>query len=245
MNHILRRAIALDADAADRMPIARLRSLAQEIGISDHALDAALAEFDRQGASVSASHPVATAPTGRWRISIVRNAAVLAGASIGLAVLGPAFEILRVPNFARSAVLVLAFVLIATVARRIGARLVQHSALGLLVALVVELVTAFRVSWQLHGAKAQLVVMATAVAGVVVGAIATRRGAGAGAGAERDDCDARLGTPLRKVGRRLTATLRRLGLFGMSMGRALSRPAVSPRLRSSTRHVNHAPANAA
>jgi hypothetical protein len=148
VHDILRRAVALDADAADRMPIERLRSLAQEIGISDDALDAALAEFDRQGASVSASHP---------------------------------------------------------------------------------------------GATAQVVVMVTAVAGVVVGAVAPRRREAT----ERDDRGAHFGSPLEQVSRRLTAMLRRLVHFGMSIRRGVTRPSVLRRSSSLSRQANHAQTSAA
>ena len=81
-----------------------------------------------------------------------------------------AVALLRVPNFARAALLVLAVVLTADIARRRGAHTARRLSLGLLVALGVQFVTAFQTDWQLHGSTAQTVVILAAVAGVLVGA---------------------------------------------------------------------------
>jgi hypothetical protein len=181
VHRILARAAALDVEYASRVPLARLREIARDAGVSESALAAALTEFE--SALVSAPPPSAhvwrgiAAPRG-WRARVVVNAVAVLGGATVMAALGRIFVALNLSDGFRTAIMLIALVLIAEAAKRAGATTVRLVTLGLLVAQGAESLLELSFGWQIQGGEAHFGLILAGLAGVTLGAVVARRGRG-------------------------------------------------------------------
>lgn len=162
---LLARAAELDVALVSHMPVARLREIALEAGVSDAALAEALAEY--------ASRPPAQQFGEGWRGALVRNAAVLALSVVLVA------SVSRLASAAGDVPQILAvdvaLLACAAIAHRTRAAVVRVVALGLAIAIGSDvLFTA--IQGPIRGASAHFALMLASVVGVAIGALIARRG---------------------------------------------------------------------
>lgn len=162
---LLARAAELDVALAPHMPVARLREIALEAGVSDAALAEALAEYASRA-------PVRQFGEG-WRRALAVNVAMLA---LSIVLVASASRLASARgDFAQIIAIDVALLACAAIAQRTRATIMRVVALGLAIAIGSDtLFTA--VEGPIRGASAHFAIILGSVLGVAIGALIARRG---------------------------------------------------------------------
>lgn len=160
------RAAAIDAEIVTHMPLTRLREIAQEAGVSDAALAAALEEY--------AGRVAMSRPKPLWRRMIVANGATL---FIGGAIVMSAARLAQLAggDLIVGPAMCLGLLASAAVAHRARATAMRVVSLGLAIAMGSELLLSLT-QGSIHGRSAHFALILGSVLGVAVGGLAIRRG---------------------------------------------------------------------